>query len=505
MKDDDTPPHGLRWGDAGPADKRKPTAAATKTEDVKGLFAATMVGAAAAPRVPPPAGAGAAGDDPIAALFGDQRVAAPSILDQTLSEAELSRLEASKKRDLLNDRLAEESASEPARAKVIPIGVVANDTPKPRPASSHKMTLVGAGVMAPPREWSDAPTPPTDDSGPESATQLTTPRIVSQANHEGRRSSALDSTIPSLNVEPISEAGLVPPPTPVVVNTRAAEPAARTPPATRRKADSSTSAKTRSSGAGRPGAAPPPPPAAAKTSIGRVLLVTFASIVLVIAAGIGGALAGFYPLPSDAAALLGLRSARDKPAVATTTRAAPPRKPPIAQPAPVPPSAAKVAEIAKPAEATKPAETIVPVTAAQEPPQAVAPAAKPVAVAVRETSTAPAGSRDAQGLVESAHRKLASHDAAGAEALARQVLAADPNEHHAMEVLAQALIDEGRPRDAVTYAEQIVKKRPKRASYRVIEGDAKRLSGDHDGAQAAYRAALELDPHNAEIVRRLGL
>jgi predicted negative regulator of RcsB-dependent stress response len=111
----------------------------------------------------------------------------------------------------------------------------------------------------------------------------------------------------------------------------------------------------------------------------------------------------------------------------------------------------------------------------------------------------------AEKLLDSARRTLAAGNGAGAEALSRQVLAADPNEHHAMEVLARALLAQGRAAEALPYIETIVKKRAKRAAYRMLEGDAKGLLGDHAGAMLAWRAAKALDPATPGLAARLGM
>jgi Flp pilus assembly protein TadD len=84
-----------------------------------------------------------------------------------------------------------------------------------------------------------------------------------------------------------------------------------------------------------------------------------------------------------------------------------------------------------------------------------------------------------------------------------RVIATNPDDHHAMEVLVRAWIAMGRGKDAVGYAELIVKKRPKRAIYRLLEGDAKQLAGDRAGAEAAWRAVLALEPNDPEAKRRL--
>ena len=83
-----------------------------------------------------------------------------------------------------------------------------------------------------------------------------------------------------------------------------------------------------------------------------------------------------------------------------------------------------------------------------------------------------------------ANKKLAADDAAGAEALMRQGLARDPDDHHLMEVLVRALIEQDRGAEAVPLARKIVKKRSKRVPYRLLLGDALLMVGDQAGARA---------------------
>ena len=86
-----------------------------------------------------------------------------------------------------------------------------------------------------------------------------------------------------------------------------------------------------------------------------------------------------------------------------------------------------------------------------------------------------------------------------------KAVAADPEDHHAMEALARAWVGMKRGQDALKYIELIIKKRPKRAAYRILEGDARRLIGDDAGAANAFREALRLEPNNREAKQKLGL
>jgi predicted negative regulator of RcsB-dependent stress response len=119
--------------------------------------------------------------------------------------------------------------------------------------------------------------------------------------------------------------------------------------------------------------------------------------------------------------------------------------------------------------------------------------------------SSPATNLSGEKLLQVTRQKARANDLAGAEALARAAIANDPDDHHAMEALVEVLIEESKGAEAVKYAVQIVRKRPKRASYRLLEGDARLLANDRTGAERAWREALALEPQNRDAKRRLGL
>jgi predicted Zn-dependent protease len=90
-----------------------------------------------------------------------------------------------------------------------------------------------------------------------------------------------------------------------------------------------------------------------------------------------------------------------------------------------------------------------------------------------------------------------------AEAVLRPLLDKNPDDYHVAEVMAQALLARGAAVEAVGLAQRIVKKRPKRASYRALLGDALRRAGDEPSAKLAYKEALALDPKMREAQKRL--
>lgn len=99
----------------------------------------------------------------------------------------------------------------------------------------------------------------------------------------------------------------------------------------------------------------------------------------------------------------------------------------------------------------------------------------------------------------------ASHaDDDAAEPIYRHVLELDPTEHHAAHELADILMHRHQAAQAVPLLELVVRRRPRQVGYRIDLGDARRDAGDLDGARAAWREALTLDPANAEAHERLG-
>ena len=174
---------------------------------------------------------------------------------------------------------------------------------------------------------------------------------------------------------------------------------------------------------------------------------------------------------------------------------------PAAEPPPAPePAAAQVQ--ARPAAPDKPAAAepaLVqpepePVAEPEQPPAAAAPAAA--------NDSLPA---DNTKLLQLAHAKYLANDLPGAETMLRRALGQEPDDHHVAEELVRVLIDRGRGAEAVKYAADIVRKRPKRVSYRILDGDAKLLAGDRPAAEAAWREALAIEPENRDAKRRLGM
>ena len=130
-------------------------------------------------------------------------------------------------------------------------------------------------------------------------------------------------------------------------------------------------------------------------------------------------------------------------------------------------------------------------------------APKPAPGAPAEVVSDEVASAGGEQLVALARKALTEENAAGAEALARRALAKDADDHHAMEVLARALIDQDRGPEAVALARRIVEKRKKRVPYRLLLGDALLMVGDATGARREWQAAAEIEPDNREVKQRL--
>jgi len=75
---------------------------------------------------------------------------------------------------------------------------------------------------------------------------------------------------------------------------------------------------------------------------------------------------------------------------------------------------------------------------------------------------------------------------------------------HPVEALARLYLRTGNATGAVEWATKLVALRRRRASFRVLLGDARRAAGDEAAARGAYEEALGLDPDDREARQRLG-
>ncbi|HEX7481685.1 MAG TPA: hypothetical protein VF331_28020 [Polyangiales bacterium] len=500
-KSEDTPPQGLAWGDGERGTPARRPAVRAASEELKGLFGGPVPTSAAgsvAAQMPPPPPAG----DPLAQLFADQRVAAPAIVTEGPNEAELQRQHASEEGELLENHLQGNAPTLLARPPMTAPAPEARKRPSP-------------AIAMPSRPQAPAPaSPATQPARPAPMATLVGMPVAAAPEpqvHGGTRSVELDTTQQALELDPGQ---------PVRKGTRP------TPPTAAGKARAHNKAVD-----------PPPPPATRKTTIAHWIVMVFAVLISGLALAWGGAWLGFYELAPEAWAMLGSEPGMNRvdhstvpPAAATkpAANAANATPQPLAAQKAAQPASAAVAKapattsstvaepvaksnakpVPEPAEshAAKAPSTEAAVAKAAPTP---APASTPAPVAKSAAPAPAAADSSAEAgdgkLMAAARARLNAHDVGGAETLAREALAQDRDDHHAMEVLAQALIDQRRGTEALKYAEMIVKKRPKRAAYRVIQGDAKALLGDKAGAESAWAQALTLEPNNKSIQHRLGI
>lgn len=118
-----------------------------------------------------------------------------------------------------------------------------------------------------------------------------------------------------------------------------------------------------------------------------------------------------------------------------------------------------------------------------------------------ETAKLPKGSAD--DLLKQGLKLLADGKAAEAKLYLLQAVAGDSKNAHAHAGLAEAYLALGETRQAMNSIETAIKLRPKRARYRVQQGDIFKAQGDPEAAREAYQKALELDPNDREATRRL--
>jgi hypothetical protein len=512
------PPDGLLWGDGELGGLRRRTPAGG-SPDVKGVFGEGASVVAVPPR-PPPA-PGPAGPAAVASLFAsDLRVATPAVAtDDNRAHPDQS---GAKNRGLWSG-----AETEPATRPRIRM-------------PHHGLPRAVAGGSA-----------QTAAAGSISGVQASVPNVAPQPDVTDSAEFAVAKPA-ELELESAAASRVLPPASPNVQPAQRAEPPApdavahATQRALIHAPNTSVSPSSHAQRSAMPAELQPVSsiPASrgdlARTSLplvaagirprrvtaARLLLGAFGILIAVSAGLIAGAQAGLWTLPPAAAAMLGHEAA---PAPLHPTQPVAPT-PLAAQPAPVAqvPSALPSAVAEPPAEPTRPTEQEPTQLGAQpttaEPAQAKAPGnapeelepapAEPVAAhpepavthaAPVQPATTNEGTTSVSNLklLQQARAKQQADDLPEAEALLRRALANDPDDHHSMEVLVQVLIEGERGPEALKYAEEIVRKRPKRASYRVLAGDALLLTGDKIGAQRAWREALALEPGNREARRRL--
>ena len=397
---------------------------------------------------PPPAGASLAGTpsaDPLASLFAsDTIVKAPGIHDAP-SEAELGRWRATMQSSLFEERVVDPAPSPP---------------PPAPPAAGHDLAPPEP-PRAPPRQ---APAPPAPPAPPVRAAAMFEDDEVEMAPPAG----VVDEPIvqlPAAKSRSTKSTGK---------RRRAAAAAAQAPteepaaPARRRRFERGPTKST-------------------LVALGIAAVGAIAALVIVLGpSGSSGTVLAPAVAPAAPAA-----PAAAAPAAAAVVAAAP------AQEVEPPAETAKVAAVAKAPAAAVP-EQPAPAAIAQA---AAAPAktAAGAEAAEDEAEGAP------EGLLRASRQALAADDPEAAERIAREALDKAPQDHHAMEALVLALMDQDRGKDALPFARRMVQKRSRRVPYRLLLGDLLLMVGDDAAARAEWQKALALSPGDKAIKRRLGL
>jgi predicted negative regulator of RcsB-dependent stress response len=446
-------PAGLHWGDPDAPAPASDRSSGSGEREVKGLFG---VG-----KPPPPAGASLAGApvaDPIASLFAaDTIVKAPGIHDAP-SEAELGRWRATMQSSLFEERVVDPSPPPPAPA------VERSEPPAPAPRAAP------AARLAPP-----APPPPPPASGPTARAPL-------------REAAALDlAKPPARPVARVAEPDSEPPPAPPVAAPRNVKTKGkRRRAAEAEQASAETTQRRRRFERG--------PSKAMLAALGICAASVLAALVIVLGAEGGSVAPTGAPQPTAVAAGPA-PAAPAAPATATATAAS------AADPKAAAPPSAPTTTAAPQADAKA---TAVPAKATVPSAEAAAAApAKPAAAAPSAEQDEEAGAPES--LLRAGRQALSADDAPGAERIARQALAQAPTDHHAMELLVLALMDQDRGAEALPFARRMVQRRSRRVPYRLLLGDLLLMVGDEAAARAEWKKALELAPSDRQIKRRLGL
>ena len=479
-----------------------------------------MNAAETTPSERPPAGS----EDPVASLFsGDRTLPAPVVAPE-VNESELTRWKSAR------DSLFGELVKDPAPAAAAP----PSRTGRTLDGSADDYEPLTEARPAAPKAPAPAGKPREEarisDNGTPLVRALTVAKIGQQ--HEPARTSTprtddlVDLAPPGLprldapNKKRTQQHAAPPPP--AAAGSRPEQP--MVPPSGAKRLEP-TGKKARPDGTGPTGGprmrkkTPPTRPESAAVAAAteatarkrlrrgpKPLLLAALALLVLAAGGVSAVVLEIMPDPWAEPAPEMVRRAR-QPAAKTSAASAPVAAVAAAAPAASAPVAAAPAP-ASPGAAKKAAAPIA-ATAAPKPavPAPVAAAPKPVAAPVLAASAPQidegTASADTDQLVQLARKALSEENPTGAEAFARRALARSADDHHSMEVLARALVDQDRGAEAVSFARRIVEKRKKRVPYRLLLGDALLMIGDAAGARKEWQAAAEIEPDNREVRQRL--
>jgi hypothetical protein len=501
---EDSPPQGLNWNQEEPksaeGDAEAPQQEEVPSEGaqgpVKGVFDTQLTDA------PPPAG---------------KKGVPPPIPEPP--EAETSSTQDSvavKLGEMISDSLKNEELQAPIAA-FDPGGEAASsaEQPSPEAAEGSVRGVFGGGQPA-----------ARDGEGPATADLPPVPRpptrpAMSGAREEPARAPAATDLAPPEDERGVDEEGAIP------------EPSAETPldgePAGAQLSAADGFDAREGVTAPTPDAAEfePAPPTGREKKSGRAFLWSLLGLLVLLAGGAAAVLTGTVPLPLglapsgapvspqepvETALVPGADQpgpVRPVPAPAAQAETPGPTESPGAQPKEPRGEQKPPPEVEKKGAPTPGAEPVQEQREAQAPPSSAAtPSAKAAGRVNPEAgddsaSTPLPGDRDWKSVLSRAEKLLRRGDEQEAEPLFRAVLEKEPDEHHAMEGLVKILLKRGAGTEALPMAERIVRKRSRRASYRLLYGDALSQSGDKAGAEEQWNQALRLSPGNVAALRRL--
>ncbi len=137
-------------------------------------------------------------------------------------------------------------------------------------------------------------------------------------------------------------------------------------------------------------------------------------------------------------------------------------------------------------------------------PAAVAPVPQPQPAAPASSGSASLSNYSSlKKALEGAKDLAKKGELINAETLLRAILNKDPKDNYAMKEMAKVQLRKGNAPEAAVWCKKMIKKRPKRASYRILYGDALAKMGDNDGARRQWKEALKIKPGNFDAKKRL--
>lgn len=182
------------------------------------------------------------------------------------------------------------------------------------------------------------------------------------------------------------------------------------------------------------------------------------------------------------------------------------------EPTPVAPSASDEAPPAPPTHDAPPnPPAVAPPPAHAETPAARNEAPQPEPVPPNQEAPPPSEPEDlprdpkaaSDALVARARPAVLQGDLAAAEPILTRAIAIDESNPRPYEAFARLYLARRDGPAALAWIDKALKRRPKRAAYHVMRGDALKLGGDTSAARKAYEKALALDPRDRDARARV--